>query len=80
MEKKCPIRRLRLYLEMRNLWDAKQEDELAQSIAKEINEAIAAAKETARPPLKSLVENVYFNIPPPLQEEYEELKTFFPKG
>jgi pyruvate dehydrogenase E1 component alpha subunit len=77
---RCPIRRLRLYLEKQNFWDAKKEDELTEAITQEITQAIAVAKETAQPPLKSLVENVYFDIPPVLKDEYEELKTFFPKG
>ena len=57
-----------------------QEDELVQTISDEINKAIAIAKETAKPPLHSLVEHVYFDIPPVLKEEYDEIKTFFPKA
>jgi pyruvate dehydrogenase E1 component alpha subunit len=74
---KCPILRLKLYLEKKNLWNAQQEDALAQAITNEINEAIQKAKETAKPPLKSIVENVYFDTPSLLKEELEDLQHFF---
>ena len=77
-EKKDPILRLRLYLEKKKLWDAAQEEAFKSTLVKEVNEAIAAAKATPAPPLRSIVEDVYFECPPYLEEQYEELKTFFP--
>lgn len=72
-EKKCPILRLRRYLEKRNLWDAEKEKETIKSVSDAITEAIAVAKNTPLPPLLSLIENVYFEIPSRLREEYNEL-------
>lgn len=78
-EKKCPLLRLRRYLEKKQLWDEQQEKQFTEQISKEITQAINVAKETSKPPLRSLVQHVYFEIPPSLEKEYEELKTFFPK-
>lgn len=75
-EKLDPVKRLRIYLEGKKLWDQKQEDEWIQDVAKQISEAIAKAKDTPKPPLKSLFDNVYFEIPPRLNEQYHESKNF----
>lgn len=75
---KDPILRLRLYLEGRGLWDKTKEKQLWESITQEVNEAIEEAKKTTRPPLRTIVENVYFEVPSKLEEQYAELKTFFP--
>lgn len=69
---KDPILRLRLYLESRKLWGDSEERVLSDTIAQEIDEAIAEAKATAKPRLHSLVEDVYFSVPHRLQEQYEE--------
>lgn len=73
-EKKCPIVRLRRYLVSKGLWDQKSELDLIASIGEEITKAINIAKETPLPPLHSLIENVYFEIPPVLKEEFRELE------
>jgi TPP-dependent pyruvate/acetoin dehydrogenase alpha subunit len=77
-EPKCPIQRLRRYLTEKKLWDQQKEEALIAKTSNEITEAINVAKQTPKPPLKTLVENVYFDIPPPLKEEYEQVKAFFP--
>lgn len=75
-EPKDPLKRLRIYLENKNLWNQKMEEEWVQEINKQINEAIAKAKETPKPALKSLFDHVYFEIPPRLNEQYHEIKKF----
>lgn len=77
-EKRCPILRLRLYLEKKKLWDNQKEDRLQKKIKKEIDEAIAIAKDTAPPPLSTLIRDVYFEPTPRLVEQYHDLKRFFP--
>jgi len=72
-EAKCPVLRLRRYLQKRKLWKDKDEEEWTAEVKKEIDQAIAIAKETPKPPLHSIIENVYFDIPPHLKEEYEQL-------
>lgn len=77
--KKCCINRLRCYLEGKGLWNEKNEHEWMDTVSKEISKAIEIAKKTQKPPLKSLVEHVYFEIPETLQAQYDELKSIYPE-
>lgn len=77
-KKRDPILRLRRYLESKKLWSQKDEDEWMESIKKEVDEAIAVAKTTPKPSLRSIVEGVYFEVPPALEEQYSNLLKFFP--
>jgi 2-oxoisovalerate dehydrogenase E1 component alpha subunit len=78
-KKKCPVLRLRKYLEKKGLWSDKLEQETVEAITQEINQAIEVAKATPKPPLHSIIEHVYFDIPRTLQEEYDEIKTLLPE-
>ncbi len=78
-EQKDPVKRMRKYLESKKLWNVSLEEQEQKNISEAVTTAINQAKETKPPPLHSLVENVYFEVPEPLQEQYEELKRFFPK-
>jgi pyruvate dehydrogenase E1 component alpha subunit len=71
-ESKCPILRLRRYLESKNLWDEKKEETLFRDVENELNLAITAAKETAPPSRESLIEDVYSSVPRKLKEELED--------
>lgn len=77
-EKKCPILRLRRYLESKNLWNQEKEEALQKKIKSEIDAAIEVAKNTEMPPLRSLFEDVYFDVPKDLEEQYKQLKILFP--
>lgn len=79
-EKKCPILRLRYYLASRGLWDETQEKNFINHVSEEITKAITAAKSTPKPPLKSLIENVYFEVPQSLMEQYDEVKKIYPEA
>jgi len=79
-EKKDPILRLRRYLEKEGLWDEKKEKALWEEVKSEVTKAVEVAKQTPRPPLKTLVEDVYSEIPESLKEQYDDLKQFFPEG
>lgn len=74
-EKKCPILRLRLYLEKKSLWDKEKEDQLQKEMKEQVDEAIQVAKKTPLPELSSMVEDVYFEVPPRLQEQLEEVRS-----
>lgn len=76
-ENKCPVRRLRLYLESKKLWNAEKEEALLAKIKKEIDEAIQVAKKTEHPPLHSMIEDVYFEIPQRLKEEFQAVNQLF---
>jgi pyruvate dehydrogenase E1 component alpha subunit len=74
-EKKCPIKRLRNYLISEKLWNSKKEDSHIKTIKQEINNAIEKARHSEPPPLKSLFTDVYHEIPPSLQKQYDTLNT-----
>jgi 2-oxoisovalerate dehydrogenase E1 component alpha subunit len=78
-EKKDPLRRLKKYLEMQNVWNDGKENEEMQAISKSIDDAITKAKATPRPALHTMIEDVYETVPESLKEQYEELKTLFPQ-
>lgn len=76
---KSPILRLRRYLTAKKLWDDQKEKALIDKVNQEISDAIEVAKSSAHPPLKSIVENVYFEVPVSLKSQYEELQELFPE-
>lgn len=76
--KKCPLLRLRLYLEQHNLWNSQKEDALKEEVNQTVTTAINTAKDTALPPMKTLFEHVYFEMPQTLKEQYTELLHFYP--
>jgi 2-oxoisovalerate dehydrogenase E1 component alpha subunit len=78
-EKKDPVLRLGKYLRERGLWSDDKEKELVDKTTEEISAAINTAKNTPKPPLKSLFEHVYFEMPQTLKEQYEEVKSLFPE-
>jgi len=78
-KKKDPILRLRRYLEKQKLWDDKKETALLEEVQEEVTKAIQVAKETPNPSLKTLVEDVYHDIPETLQKQYDDLKQLFPE-
>lgn len=73
---KDPIRRLRLYLEKQGLWDEAKQKELDTKVAEEVTQGIGMAKEAPKPPLKSLIEHVYFEVPQKLKEEFQQLQEY----
>lgn len=76
-KEKCPIRRLRLFLEKKGLWSELEEAKFIESVNKEITDAIEVAKKTPRPPLESLFDHVYFEMPRLLKEQLEECSHFY---
>ncbi len=77
-EKKCPVLRLSRYLTAKGLWDAQKEQALIDKTNQEITQAIELAKASPQAPLQGIVENVYFDVPQSLKDEFAELKIFFP--
>ena len=76
---KCPIKRLKAYLEKNTLWDSQQEQAFQTALKKEIDQAIENARHAGPPAIETLFEDVYFETPPSLQNQQEALKTFFPE-
>lgn len=73
-KEKDPIKRLRAYLEKNGLWNDTKENELQESLTKEIVDAINVAKREGPPPLESLIEDVYEKVPRKLQVELDEVR------
>lgn len=73
-KEKDPIFRLRLYLEKKGIWNEGLEKELFEDVKLQINQAIEEAKTTPKPPLHSLIENVYFAVPQALEEQLKNVK------
>lgn len=69
---RCPIKRLRAYLEKEEIWDEKREKALKENIYNEITEAIEEAKRVPPPPLRSLIEEVYSEVPASLEQELQK--------
>ncbi len=76
-KERCPILRLRRYLEREQLWNPKKEEECTEEIANEVSQAIAIAKETPRASLSYLVEHVYFELPLKLKQQYSAVRDLF---
>ncbi len=68
-----PLRRLRLFLADRVGWSDEQQSALEQEIAAEVREATDKAEKTPPPPLASLFEDVYAELPWHLAEQRAEL-------
>ncbi len=75
-----PVLRLGRYIRKNNLWDDEREKIYLEQVKIEIDEAIKIAKETPLPALSTIIKDVYFEVPAALQEQYRELKTFFPES
>lgn len=73
-EVKCPIVRLRKYLEKQNLWDEQKEKECVKELTEKISSAIELGKSTPKPSLDTLIQDVYFEVPPLLKKELDELR------
>jgi len=76
-KKRCPLLRLRRYLEKQRLWDEQKEAVFISETQNGITKAIQTAKKSAPPPLHTLFEHIYKEVPEPLREQYEELRRLF---
>jgi 2-oxoisovalerate dehydrogenase E1 component alpha subunit len=68
-----PIVRFRRYMEEKKLWDASRDEELQSEINKEILSAIEEAEKNGPPPVETLFDDVFAELPPHLREQKEYL-------
>jgi TPP-dependent pyruvate/acetoin dehydrogenase alpha subunit len=68
-EKRDPIHRLRGYLRHRDLWTAAWEQELTERYNQDITDALAAADGKAAPPVESIFDDVFEELPWHLREQ-----------
>jgi 2-oxoisovalerate dehydrogenase E1 component alpha subunit len=72
-KKKDPLLRLRKHLEGKSLWNASKQTDLEAKLDTEIKALIADAEKVALPPLESMFEDVYKEMPWHLREQQAAL-------
>jgi 2-oxoisovalerate dehydrogenase E1 component alpha subunit len=75
--KNCPILRLKKYLISKKLWTEEKDKEYLKEINEEVSKAIDVAKQTERPTLRSLIEDVYFEVPVTLEKQLAEVQSLY---
>jgi 2-oxoisovalerate dehydrogenase E1 component alpha subunit len=68
-ERRDPVNRLRNYLRHRGLWSERWEAELVERHDQQISDALAAAEHKPAPPVDSLFDDVYDELPWHLREQ-----------
>lgn len=71
-----PIIRLRKFLEKRELWNEALEASTLEEIQKEVTSAIECAKTTPPPPVESLFQDVYFEMPQTLKHQLHQVQHY----
>lgn len=75
-ERRDPVERFRKYLDSRKIWKEAWEKDLAEEIKSEVGAALSAAEaQPPKPPVESLFEQVYRDMPAHLREQQQELLT-----
>ena len=69
--KREPISRLRAYLESQGAWDEKQEEELQAEAVVRIAEEVEAYQSVGTPPLESMFDYMYGDMPADLARQRE---------
>lgn len=72
-ERHDPIERWKRHLSVRGLWSEDLEARYRQEIVDELTSAIADAEKLGPPPVDSLFDDVFAELPPHLQEQRREL-------
>lgn len=70
-EKKEPMIRIRKYIMDKTWWTKKQEDELLETCAAQVDDAVKAYLETGKPPVESMFDHMFANMPQSLREQRE---------
>mgnify|MGYP001942825097 CR=1 FL=1 len=73
-EKKDPIVRFRKYLEAKNLWSEKDEEQTIEQAQEEIKEAIQKADNTPKQKVTDLLGMMFEEMPKNIEEQMEEYK------
>lgn len=69
--KKEPVARLRHYLEKLGAWSSEQEEDLRAECALEVDKAVQEYTETSMPPLESMFDSLYAELPEMYLEQRE---------
>jgi pyruvate dehydrogenase E1 component alpha subunit/2-oxoisovalerate dehydrogenase E1 component alpha subunit len=72
--RKDPIVRFRKYLMSRGVLDEAADTRIREQVEAEVREAIAAEEGVPPPPIESMIQDVYKEVPRHLQEQLEEMR------
>jgi len=72
----CPVRRMRAFLEKRSLWSDRQEQEMAKSIAADIDAAVERYLAHPAPRVEGMFDSTYAELPEAYREQREEAARF----
>jgi pyruvate dehydrogenase E1 component alpha subunit len=72
--KKDPLLKFQRYLERKGVWDQAWADQLAEGLKADIADAVKAAEAVGKPPLRSIVEDVFEQPTPQLEEQLADLE------
>ncbi|MCS6912612.1 MAG: thiamine pyrophosphate-dependent dehydrogenase E1 component subunit alpha [Myxococcales bacterium] len=72
-EERDPIERWRRYLKNRGIWEEAWEARVREEIVEAVQDALQHAEQVGPPPLDTLFEDVYAQMPANLREQREEL-------
>jgi pyruvate dehydrogenase E1 component alpha subunit len=73
-EEKDPIKRYRIYLEEKKIWNDTFEKKIKEATEEKVNKAVEEAESTPLPSIEDLFTYTYKTMPPHLQEQLEELR------
>lgn len=76
---KDPILRMYNWLSARKWWSANEEKTLQERLRREVLDTMKKAQKLPPPPLETLVTDVYDEVPPILQAQFEKLKAHIRK-
>jgi len=84
---KDPILRMRKWLEQHNWWSEEEETDTQESLRREVLDTMKRAEKRPSPELDTLITDVYAEVTPALQRQYDALKAHircypdaYPKG
>jgi 2-oxoisovalerate dehydrogenase E1 component alpha subunit len=70
---KDPILRMRAWLEKKGLWSADKQQKLEEETSNDLQECVKVAEKTPPPPLESMFEDVFAEMPQHLREQRDQL-------
>ncbi|XP_026488693.2 2-oxoisovalerate dehydrogenase subunit alpha, mitochondrial [Vanessa tameamea] len=74
-----PIQKLRLYLENKGLWDAEAEKTYVKEARDMVVRTMQDAEKKKKPHWKEMLEDVYYDMPPHLQKQMQQMEKHLEK-
>lgn len=74
-QKDHPITRMRKYMELNGWWDEEKEKDWKESSKRKVMEAFVSAEKQNKPDIRNIFEDVYDQMTPRLERQYQELMT-----